>query len=184
MIVDGALDVRCKDNIKSPLLYTSLSSFFLAGTGYNFTLLFDVEALWDTIDSRFVLWTIDRDIVDGYLQDCFVVAVSKTADPTDGWNFMVVNASAPYTTCVNFGCTITEYNLYSSVDSPFLGFSGSQLYVISTVFASNTTTPAYSPEATGTVTHALWAFPKALAGGVTVYQGNVLPAQEGVHYTV
>lgn len=39
MITDGSLDVRCKENINSPLLYQSTNAFFSTGTGYNLTLV-------------------------------------------------------------------------------------------------------------------------------------------------
>ncbi len=39
MITDGSLDVRCKNNIDLPLLYTSTNAFFSGGTGYNLTLV-------------------------------------------------------------------------------------------------------------------------------------------------
>ena len=187
MIVDGALDVRCKGNINTPILYTDLVSFFSAGTGYNLTLLYDVSAMWDSIDARFVLWAMDRESGGPQLQTYFAAAVSKTSDPTNGWNFMIVNTQTPYTVCVSIAvCQVQRFYLHSINDSPTLSFSGTHIYVTDLVNGlSNKTSSGFlggaDPDAVGGG-HSLWAFPKRIPGGVAVYDGNVLPAQEGLHY--
>ena len=187
MIVDGALDVRSKNNISRPILYTDLVSFFGAGTGYKLTLLYDVSAMWDSIDERFVLWAMDRESGGPQLQTYFAAAVSKTADPTEGWNFMVVNTSTPYTVCVSIlVCQIQRFYFHSINDSPTLGFSGTHIYVTDLIVSiSNKTSSGFlgnTDPAAVNGEHSLWAFPKRIPGGVGVYDGDVLPAQESLHY--
>ena len=188
MIVDGALDIRCKDSIQTPLLYTDLNAFFSEGTGYNVTFAYDVSAMWDSLDQRFVLWAMDRESGGPLLQTYFVAAVSKTADPTDGWSFVIVDTQTPYTHCENLACSRSSYNLYSINDSPTLGFTSSHLYVTDSVLDIGNTSrsdfldPGSLSQTLGDTSDSLWAFPKRIAGGLSVYQGDVLPARESVHY--
>lgn len=130
--------------------------------------------MWDTSDQRFVLWTMDRESIQPQLQTYFAVAVSKTADPTDGWNFMIVNTLTPYNT--------TNYYKYSNNDSPTVGFSASHIFVTDLVFAVNRTYSGFLGGFTEKSSRSLWAFPKRVTDGVSVYQSDVLPALDGVHY--
>ncbi len=134
--------------------------------------------MWDTSDQRFVLWTMDRETRQSLFQTYFAVAVSKTADPTDGWHFMVVNTQTPYVGSYN----TTSYFKYSDNDSPTVGFSQSHIFVTDLVSAKNRTYDGFLDSFTEKSSRSLWAFPKQIPGGMSVYESDVLPAKDGVHY--
>ena len=56
MIVDGTLDVRRKSALNDPILVTALTTFFGAGTHQFLSFIFDVQAAYDALSGRYVVF--------------------------------------------------------------------------------------------------------------------------------
>ena len=183
MIVNSAVDIRCKDRLDTPLLYTTLTDFFLQGAGVNQSDIYDVLAVYDVLSSRFVLWTtsyIAANAAAGTNYQYYLVAVSKNSDPTEGWNFMIVETGIPYhgTVCAAEGpCVFTANTSYT--DATHIGFGHDALYLTSNIFSGSSISFG-SPSYIGT---AIWIFPKVLPNISSVFQADVPVAVQGVHYS-
>ena len=173
MIVDKALDVRSKANVNAPIFQSDLITFFQSGTGGVYSLIFDVQAAYDLLSGRYVLYGTDRTVVPGSIQSSMLFAVSKTSDATDGWNFMAINSTGPYLNANN-----------SVPDSVFLGFTDDAITATSLVVVPlaglNTSDfiGGYKP-----LHKAFYDIPKHVSVGPSVYEGNVSHGVMGIHYT-
>lgn len=173
MIVDGALDVRSKADVNTPIYQSDLITFFQTGTGGIYSLIFDVQAAYDILSGRYVLYGTDRTIVPGSIQSSMLFAVSKTSDVTSGWNFMAVNSTGPY------------YSANNSVpDSVFIGFTDDAITATSliTVPLLGTNASDFVGAYRGLYT-AFYNFPKNVSNGPSVYEATIPHGITGIHYT-
>ena len=172
MIIDGALDVRSKANVKAPIFQSDLITFFQSGTGGVYSLIFDVQAAYDLLSGRYVLYGTDRTVVPGSIQSSMLFAVSKTADATDGWNFMAINSTGPYLNANN-----------SVPDSVFVGFTDDAITATSLVLVPLAGLNASEFGGYRPLHTAFYNIPKNVSVGPSVYEGNVAHGVMGIHYT-
>ena len=92
MVVNGVLDIRRKSNITASVLHATLSNFFSSGTGSAFSFLYDVRTTYDSLANRFVVLAIQDGTLTGEDQKILSIAVSRTSDPEQGWNFLTTDA--------------------------------------------------------------------------------------------
>jgi hypothetical protein len=91
----------------------TLNSFFNADPNANF---FDPRVLWDQYAGRFIVVSDEQTGAGAAASSVIYVAVSKTSNPADGWNFMTIDAKA-------------AIGANDWLDYPMLGYDSQNIYI-------------------------------------------------------
>jgi hypothetical protein len=166
MVVNGAMDIRRKTDTNTPVLYIKLPAFFANGTGQDFSYIYDVRTTFDTFSDRFIVLGLqDNSTMDEKL---LVIAVSKTSDPEQGWNFLTANV-----------LRVLGDGRRCFPDSPDIGFDSDFFTFTANIFCVPEGTSLADSD-NSLSDQFLYAFPKNSILGV--FNSNVIGAQENASY--
>lgn len=115
--------------------------------------LFDPRAVYDPINQRYIV-TI-ANLGSGGTTSNIDIAVSKTSNPNDGWNFASLNT----TLTINGKVTVS--------DTPVVSVDGTNIYI---------TAPQYNVTGGGWQGTAVWIFGDTAGSGGGIYNGGALTA--------
>lgn len=169
MIVNGALDIRRRASIDNQIFSVNLATFFTNGLGQPITYTYDVRATYDTLADRFVILALqDNSAAE---QKLLVMAVAKTANPEQGWNYLSANVLFPS----------ASGRSRCFPDSPDVGYDANYLTFTANIFCV-ANGQSLGQSAGGYSDTFFYAFPKQ--GPASVYTSNVANAQNGTSYNI
>jgi hypothetical protein len=134
----------------SPTLQSKYQFFGSLGSAAT-NALFDPRAVYDPINQRYIV-TIDNLGPNGATSN-INIAVSKTSNPNDGWNFASLNTSLT----INGQATVS--------DTPVVSVDGTNIYV---------TAPQYNVSGGGWQGTAVWVVGDTAGSGGGIYNGGAL----------
>jgi hypothetical protein len=134
----------------SPTLQSKYQFFGSLGSAAT-NALFDPRAVYDPINQRYIV-TIDNLGPNGATSN-INIAVSKTSNPNDGWNFASLNTSLT----INGQATVS--------DTPVVSVDGTNIYV---------TAPQYNVSGGGWQGTAVWVIGDTAGSGGGIYNGGAL----------
>ncbi|MBN9581738.1 MAG: phosphoesterase [Afipia sp.] len=113
--------------------------------------LFDPRAVYDSVNNRYVV-IMDNIGANGAISN-IDIAVSKDANPNDGWYFASLNTS------------LTINGVLTSSDTPVVSVDGSNIYI---------TAPQYNASGGGWQGTAVWVIGDTVGAGGGIYNGGAM----------
>lgn len=127
VVAVGNVLIEWRDKSGANLTRQSLQSFFGAATA-----TFDPKVIYDQHAQRFVVITLERDF--NLSQSRILVAVSQTADPNLGWNFITINSK------LNFFNPAVGATADHWADYPGLAIDDGAIYITNNMFTFSSNT--------------------------------------------